>query len=255
MAKGIQSILLGFRLLQAIAECDEPTTLKSVSAAAGMSASKARMYLISLIETGLVAQSAESGLYSLGPYSRRLGTRAHQRTDARAAMLVAVRKLQKSSRALVLLCEWQESGIVIVAAEDGGEPQPVQWRIGGSASLAGTATGAVFLSYGPKELVSRRLKSELTGANLSERELKRRVRELERRAADTRKRGIAEADSVVFAAGVTISGYAAIAAPVFGPDKQLNAVLTLIYRIDRPHKSKAELVQQILLASTECSTS
>src|SRR4051812_4771394 len=65
LAKGIQSISLGFRLLRAIAERDEPATLKILAAAAGMSASKARMYLISLIETGLVMQSAQTGLYAL----------------------------------------------------------------------------------------------------------------------------------------------------------------------------------------------
>jgi DNA-binding IclR family transcriptional regulator len=59
VAKGIQSILLGFRLLRGITDSDTPVSLKSIAAAGGMSPSKARMYLISLIETGLVVQKAE----------------------------------------------------------------------------------------------------------------------------------------------------------------------------------------------------
>jgi DNA-binding IclR family transcriptional regulator len=244
LAKGIQSISLGFRLLRAITDSDAPAPLKTLAAAAGMSASKSRMYLISLIETGLVAQNSETGLYSLGPYARHLGTRALQRTDAKSVLHEAMRVLQKNSRALVLLCNWQESGIVIVAAEDGGEPHPVQWRIGGTASLASTATGTVFLAFGPQDSVWKRLGTELKSSGLSLAAQKKRVRELEARAAEIRESGIAQADPVVFAAGVTITGYAAVAAPVFDAGKQLQSVLTLIYRTDRPHLKKAELLSQ-----------
>jgi DNA-binding IclR family transcriptional regulator len=244
LAKGIQSISLGFRLLRAITDSDAPAPLKTVAAAAGMSASKARMYLISLIETGLVAQNDETGLYSLGPYARHLGTRALQRTNGRDVLHESMRTLQKSSRALVLLCNWQESGIVIVAAEDGGEPHPVQWRIGGTASLASTATGAVFLAFGPQDSVWKRLETELKASGLSPTARKKCVRELEGQMAGIRASGLAQADPVVFAAGVTITGYAAIAAPVFDAGKQLRSVLTLIHRTDRPHLKKAELLSQ-----------
>jgi DNA-binding IclR family transcriptional regulator len=214
-----------------------------------MSASKARMYLISLIETGLVAQNPQTGLYSLGPYARHLGTRALRKMGATDAVHDSMRSLQGKTRALVLLCNWQESGIVIVAAEDGGEPHPVQWRIGGTASLASTATGAVFLAFGPQNAVWKRLAAELKSAGLSAAARKKRIRELEARAERIRASGVAEADPVVFAAGVTISGYAAIAAPVFSAGKQLSAVLTLIYRTDRPHRRKSELLGQALEAA------
>jgi DNA-binding IclR family transcriptional regulator len=249
LAKGIQSISLGFRLLRAITDSNEPAPLKTLAAASAMSASKARMYLISLIETGLVAQNLQTGLYSLGPYARHLGTRALQRMDTREVVSDAMRSLQKKTRALVLLCNWQESGIVIVAAEDGGEPHPVQWRIGGTASLASTATGTVFLALGPQDRVWKRLAVELKSAGLSLAAQKKRVRELEARAAQVRKTGVVEADPVVFAAGVTISGYAAVAAPVFDAGRQLSSVLTLIYRTDRPHLKKAELLSQVLEAA------
>ena len=249
MAKGIQSISLGFRLLRAITDSNAPAPLKTLAAAADMSPSKARMYLISLIETGLVTQSPQTGLYALGPYARHLGTRALQRMDGREAVYDSMRSLQEKTQALVLLCNWQEKGIVIVAAEEGAEPHPVQWRIGGTASLASTATGAVFLALGPQSAVWKRLAVELKEAGVSQAAQKKRIRELEARAAEVRESGVAEADPVVFAAGVTISGFAAIAAPVFDPGKQLSSVLTLIYRTDRPHRKKAELVNQVRQAT------
>src|SRR5689334_10518796 len=104
MAKGIQSISLGFRILRAITDSDAPAPLKTLAAAADMSPSKARMYLISLIETGLVAQNPQTGLYSLGPYARHLGTRALRKSDAREAIYDKMRTLQQKTDALVLLC-------------------------------------------------------------------------------------------------------------------------------------------------------
>ena len=141
MAKGIQSILLGFRLLRGITDSDTPVSLKSIAAAAGMSPSKARMYLISLIETGLVVQKAETGLYALGPYALYLGTRALQRMELMAVATDAMRDLQHRTNALVLLCTWDVKGIMIVSRSEGNRPQPLQFAIGGSASLASTATG------------------------------------------------------------------------------------------------------------------
>ena len=79
MARGIQSIVLGFKLVEVIAEAGVPLSLKAISALSGMSPSKARMYLISFIETRLVTQNPESALYGLGPYALRLGARAMQR--------------------------------------------------------------------------------------------------------------------------------------------------------------------------------
>jgi len=249
LAKGIQSISLGFRLLRAITDSDSPAALKTLAAAADMSPSKARMYLISLIETGLVTQHPQTGLYGLGPYARHLGTRALQRIDGKEALHLSLRSLQQKTQALVLLCNWQESGIIIVAAEEGGEPHPVQWRIGGTASLASTATGAVFLAFGPQPAVWKRLAAELKDSGLSQAAQKKRLRELEIHAAEVKESGVAEADPVVFAAGVTISGFAAIAAPLFDASQQLSSVVTLIYRTDRPHRKKAELVSQVRQAA------
>ena len=241
MAKGIQSISLGFRLLRAITDADRPMPLKSLAVAAAMSPSKARMYLISLLETGLVAQKADTGCYSLGPYALHLGTRAFQRLDPREIVHDAMRSLQRETHALVLLCSWEENGIVIVAAEDGGEPHPLQWRIGGGGSLARTATGLLFLAYGPQKVVWKHLAAELKAMDLPAAARAKRTKQLEAQAEAARASGVAEADPVVFDKGVSISGFAAIAAPIFDQRKQLRYVLTLLYRTDLPHV-QADLV-------------
>src|SRR5262249_17409103 len=75
------------------------------------------------------------------------------------------------------------------------------WRIGGTASLASTATGAVFLAFGPQDAVWKQLAAELKEAGLSSAAPKKRVREVEARAAGGRGRGVAAGGPVGFAGG------------------------------------------------------
>ncbi len=246
MAKGIQSILLGFRLLRGITDADTPVSLKSIAAAAGMSPSKARMYLISLIETGLVVQKAETGFYALGPYALYLGTRAMQRMELMAVATEAMRNLQHKTNALVLLCTWDVKGVMIVSRSEGNRPQPLQFAIGGSASLASTATGHVFLAFGPQDQTWGHLADELVDMGLTRAEQRKRTQTLKALAESVRQRRVAQADPIAFSTGVTLSGYAAIAAPIFDSTQQLRYVLTLIYRTDRHHKKKDDLVRLTL---------
>jgi DNA-binding IclR family transcriptional regulator len=243
VAKGIQSILLGFRLLQGITDSDTPVSLKSIAAAAGMSPSKARMYLISLMGTGLVVQKAETGFYALGPYALHLGTRALQRMELMTVATEAMRNLRQQTNSLVLLCTWDAKGVMIVSRSEGNRPQPLQFAIGGSASLASTATGHVFLAFGPREQTWNHLSEELVEMGLTKAEQRKRTRTLKTLAEQVRRRGVAEADPIAYSSGVTLSGYAAIAAPIFDAAKRLRYVLTLVYRTGRHHKKKEDLVR------------
>ena len=253
VAKGIQSILLGFRLLEAIAEAKVPLSLKSLSALSGMSPSKARMYLISFIETGLVVQNPDSSLYGLGPYALRLGTRALQRMELMAVATDAMRSLQQQTNCLVLLCAWDAKGVMVVSRSEGSEPQPLQFHIGGTASLASTATGQIFLAFGPRDQTWQHLNEELSQLGLSKSEQKKRLKTLEALAENVRHRRLAEADPISYASGVTLSGYAAIAAPIFDADHRLRFVLTLVYRTDRHHKRREDFARLTVQAADRAS--
>ncbi len=233
MAKGIQSILLGFRLLQALTDSDAPMSLKTLSAISNMSPSKARMYLISFIETGLIIQSPDTGLYTLGPYAIRLGTRALQRMELMAVASESMRALQQQTNSTALLCAWDARGVIIVSRSEGTEPQPLQFHIGGSASLASTATGHIFLAFGPYQQIWPHLEEEVSQLGLSKAQQRKRIKTLEAAAEQVRHRRIADADPISYASGVTLSGFAAIAAPIFDESQRLRFALTVVYRTDR----------------------
>ena len=253
VAKGIQSIVLGFRLLQAIAEAKVPLSLKAISALSGMSPSKARMYLISFIETGLIAQNSDSALYTLGPYALRLGTRALQRMELMSVATETIHALRQRTNSLVLLCAWDAKGALVVARSEGSEPQPLQFHIGGTASLASTATGHIFLAFGPGDQTWPHLNEELARLGLSRAEQKRRLRALEALAENIRLRRLAEADPMTYASGVTLSGYAAIAAPVFDATQRLRYAITLVYQTDSDHRRKEEFARLTLEAADRAS--
>jgi hypothetical protein len=79
---GIQSVEVGFELLNAMAEASGPMMLRDLAAAAGMSAAKAHRYLVSFQRMGLVAQDPVSTRYDLGPAALRLGLASLSRIDA-----------------------------------------------------------------------------------------------------------------------------------------------------------------------------
>jgi len=253
VARGIQSIVLGFRLLQVIGEAGVPLSLKAIAALSGMSPSKARMYLISHIETGMVAQSAESALYSLGPYALRLGTRALQRIRPVTVATEAMNALQQDTRALVVLGAWNDQCLTIVSRSEGSLPQPLQFHVGDSASLASSAAGHIFLAFGPREQIWPRLRAELDALGLTKTEQKKRLQSLEKLAVKVRERRIAETDPISYGAGVTVSGYASIAAPVFDGAQHLRYAMTLIFPTTPGTRRRSELGRLTLEAADRIS--
>jgi DNA-binding IclR family transcriptional regulator len=243
VTKGIQSITLGFRLLQAIVEARGPLSLKSVSALGDMAPSKARGYLISLIETGLVTQNPATGLYTLGPYALRLATRALQRMDLMTVATDAVLTLHQKTDALVLLAAWDSKGVAVVARSDTGRPQTFLYQIGTTASLANTATGHLFLAFGPRAETWSCLEAELAGFGVPKVERKRRIKALETLVVKIRKERIAEVDPISYEPGATLTGYAAVAAPIFDKSEQLRYVMAVVYATDGLTSRREQIIR------------
>ena len=81
--RGIQSIDVGGRLLQALTRSDGAMMLKDLAEAADMPPAKAHAYLVSFCKLGLMEQDAVTGRYDLGPLAlaerRSLGRRQQRR--------------------------------------------------------------------------------------------------------------------------------------------------------------------------------
>lgn len=228
MNKGIQSVEIGFRVIDALVRTRGTASLKKIAELSGMSPSKTRMYLVSLIRTGIIAQEPQGGGYRLGPYAITLGVAALDQLDlfnrARQVMELISRE------ASCLLCTWTGFDIIIIGRSESHSRLPVDFRIGGTASLTRTATGRTFLTYLAEEETRRPLAHEM--------QENRRVKEyrhitpkwLREELKQVRQKGLSHSDKVVLASGVSLAGYAAIAAPVCDPYGRLRFVLTVLHR-------------------------
>lgn len=147
---GIRSFEKGIHLLQALRRAGGPVRLNEIAAAAGMSPSAARGYLVSLIRTGLARQDPTTGRYDLGEEALHLGLAALRRGDFLRLAQETLADLVGRLRQTALLAVWGESGPVVVAKTEGPETSVYEVRIGTRVTLLGTATGEVFMAHLPR---------------------------------------------------------------------------------------------------------
>ena len=74
--RGIQSIEVGFRILDVIRKTGRPMPLKEIADACALTVPNVHYYLVSFQKVGVVQQHADTGHYGLGPYALRLGLAA-----------------------------------------------------------------------------------------------------------------------------------------------------------------------------------
>jgi DNA-binding IclR family transcriptional regulator len=215
--QGIQSIEVGSLVLLALAEGRGPLPLSEVARRSEMHPSKAHRYLVSLVRTGLASRDVATGLYDLGPAARRLGVEALRRTDPVSTASAYAAELRDWTGHTVNVAVWSDAGPVIVRWDTGAHALPITVRVGSTLPLADSAVGQVFLAHLP---------ARMTGE----------VLEAQQRRSETRALGPAELDALVEGvrrdgfgrtASAMIFGLAALAAPVFGADGDLELVMGL----------------------------
>ena len=216
--KGIQSIEIGAGLIAAVVEARVPLRLKDLAERAGLSPSKARMYLVSLVRSGLIEQDAR-GHYGPGPAALRLGLAALAQSRVLGSARALVKRIGDETGHPVLLTAWDGSAPVILLSSENPDGLPIGFRTGAQTPLWDTATGMVFLAFLPRAVALRMIEAECDGAA--------RAAVLDS-AAGVRARGIAIFDSVRLNAHATLSGYAAAAAPILSADGGLECVVTLL---------------------------
>lgn len=221
--RGIQSVEVGGRLLDALARTTTPMMLKDIAAAADLAPAQAHAYLSSYRRVGLVEQDAATGRYLVGPFAVRLAVARLKTVPELVAVTDAVSRLGRDLGLMATATIWTAHGPTVVHRHDGDETLNVNVRLGTLFSLRGTATGRIFLAFGDATRVAERL-----------------AREAAQPVAETLADGtLADGTGPDAVAAVRRDGYAlieeapvpgvnALAAPVFAANGAVFAVLTLI---------------------------
>ena len=210
---GIQSVEVGFGLLQALGEAPGPLMLRDLARAANMSAAKAHRYLVSFQRLALVVQDAASTKYDLGPAALKLGLASLSRLDAVKLARERVTLLMEDIGHTLALAVWGNHGPTIIHWEESPQAVTVNLRLGDVMPLLSSATGLCFAAHVPKEAIAGMLKDEMARAAKQGRsDVPTTQAEVRALLDDVRKRGAARVVDTL------LPGIVGFCVPVFDSD-------------------------------------
>ena len=217
---GIQSVEVGFALLDALARARGPLMLRDLAATAGMSAAKAHRYLVSFQRLGLVVQDAGNTRYDLGPAALKLGLASLSRLDAVKLARERVGPLMEQIGHTLALAVWGNHGPTIVHWEESPQAVTVNLRLGDVMPLLSSATGRCFAAYiatgRASDAIAPLIKEELARAARQGRaDLPKTMAEVKTLLAEVRQHGLGRVVDTL------LSGVVGFCAPVFDSDGHL----------------------------------
>lgn len=159
-ARGVQSVEVGSRLIEALCLEGVPMMLKDLARVAGFAPAQAHAYLASYKKIGFVEQEPDTGLYFLGPFSLQLGIATMQTTNPLDLAHDAVRELSNETSLNVALVVWGSFGPTVVQVEESGRQINMNTRPGTVYSMSGTASGLVFSAFLPEHEVKQAIARE-----------------------------------------------------------------------------------------------
>ena len=223
---GIQSVEVGFGLLQVLAASGGPLMLRDLAAAANMSAAKAHRYLVSYQRLELVCQDSGTTRYDLGPATLKLGLASLSRLDSMKLARQRMGPLMEQIGQTLALAVWGNQGPTIVHWEESPQAITVNLRLGDVMPLLSSATGLCFSAFMGAPHLMRHKAPQNQLAQLLERELARtkklgrqdvpvNMAEVSALLDEVRARGLARVVNTL------LPGVAGFCAPVFDADGHL----------------------------------
>ena len=217
---GIQSVEVGFALLDVLANAPGPLMLRDLAASAGMSAAKAHRYLVSFQRLGLVGQDTATTRYELGPTTLRLGLATLSRLDAVKMARERLPELGEQIGQTLALAVWGNRGPTLVHWQESPRAVPVNLRLGDVMPLLSSATGrcfAAFLGHGvgsdqARELIAHEMAQ---AREMGRQDVPTNAGELEQLLRETRQQGLGRVKNVL------LPGISGFCAPVFDADGHL----------------------------------
>ena len=144
---GIQSVEVGFGLLEVLSNAGTPLNLRDLAMQANMSAAKAHRYLVSFQRLGLVVQDVATTRYDLGPAALKLGLASLARIDAVKLARARIAPLMAQIGQTLALAVWGNQGPTIVHWEESPRVITVNLRLGDVMPLLSSATGLCFSAF------------------------------------------------------------------------------------------------------------
>jgi DNA-binding IclR family transcriptional regulator len=229
---GIQSVVIGMGVLDALANLGDARPLAAIVKACGLSPSQTHRYLASLTEAGMVKQDA-NGDYDLGPAALTLGLSALARIDVFKIADEKISAYCAATGSTVLLAALGPVGPTIVRWHMGRPPIVTSLGLGSVLSVLHSATGQIFLAYRPDQELEALVGAELVQSPTMDADALQRLKD------KVRAEGKAEVG------GTLIPGLNAKAYPIF--DMQGHAILaaTLVTAAGRGEQAGCQAARKL----------
>ncbi len=213
---GIQSVEVGFSLLEVLSTSPGPLMLRDLAASAGMNAAKAHRYLVSFQRLELVIQDAGTTRYDLGPAALKLGLASLSRIDGVRLARQRISGLMEQIGQTLALAVWGNQGPCIVHWEESPQAITVNLRLGDVMPLLSSATGLCFSAFmaarqnAAKVRLKGLLKDELANAQkLNRKDLPASMAQVTALLDEARAHGVARVVNTL------LPGVGGFCAPVF----------------------------------------
>ncbi|NTJ11808.1 IclR family transcriptional regulator [Rhizobium lusitanum] len=203
----VQSVEVGMHLLTKLSRMGATVSLSKIAQETGMPASKAHRYIRALIETGLVSQDVDTGLYRLGPEALAIGFAAMSHMDIVSLAGRTLTSLRDTIDETCILCVWSNRGPAVVRIEPASRSIAINVRIGSVLPVLLSAAGLVYAAFSEERHViclMEEERAELLRANKSN-----ILQQAEQSILRARECGIA------IVLGTLTPGVSALGAPVF----------------------------------------
>jgi DNA-binding IclR family transcriptional regulator len=236
--KGIQSVEIGLKIMDAFVGIGRPSSLSEIAKASDLSLSQAHRYLASFVNMRYLRQDPETLLYDFHTGTLRIGLASLARLDVLEEAGRIAQNFVTATNRTALLCIWSEPGPTIIRWLPGNPPVYTALAIGSRLSLTHSASGRVFLTFQHEAYVSKLLQDELAQARKAD------SINIASISKQVRRHFVAEVD------GTVVPGLRAMAAPIFDLQGQLALVISTVASGSFA-AGEDRLVQQRLLSAAQ----
>ncbi|MFZ0210122.1 MAG: IclR family transcriptional regulator C-terminal domain-containing protein [Roseiarcus sp.] len=222
-ARGVQSIEVGWRLLEALIAEGGPMMLRNIAKVGGIAPAQAHPYLVSYRKSNLVVQDRSSGQYRIGHMAIQLGLSRLRSFDPFQAVNESACKLACETGLTIAVVAWGNYGPTVVQVNEGADQILIKTRPGTVFSVTGTATGRIYAAFLPRELIVTSIKYQKTeGHKVRYVGETPDLRDIQDKINFIRRHGYSPIEST------PIPGINAVSAPIFDLNGQLTMAATLI---------------------------
>ncbi len=148
--QGINSLELGLKILEHIAEYGKPITLKALAELSEMSPSRLHKYVVSLVKLGYIRQQSDSK-YTLSTSSLKIGISALRLIDPIQSAFLCAEKLHREYDRTITVAIWNGSYPLVIKWLDSSRSLNVNIRLGSQLSPFTSASGRIFLAFLPEQ--------------------------------------------------------------------------------------------------------